>query len=91
MHGLVREPCWDRYHSDFYLSPEAAKDPIGPSEGDYRIFRGGGRYDDFVDCDVANRMYADPKTRNTDNGLRVVRTAFEMSGEGMTERVEQHG
>lgn len=41
MHGNVPEWCWDRYDEEYYSIAEAI-DPPGSSQGEDRVFRGGG-------------------------------------------------
>ena len=41
MLGNVPEWCWDRFDEEYYLKSEAVNPP-GSTEGDQRVFRGGG-------------------------------------------------
>ncbi len=69
MHGNVAEWC-----SDWYGPYEASDqtDPIGRSEGDFRVFR-GGHHSAFVRLlRSANRAAWLPQTRNNKTGFRLV-------------------
>ncbi len=73
MLGNVWEWCSDRYGADFYsASPDS--DPRGPSEGAFRVMRGGSwyRYMWFVRFSARFRDWPDAAYRHV--GLRCVRT-----------------
>ena len=68
MHTGVFEWCLDWF--DGY-SRQAAVDPTGPAEGEYRAVRSNYRYCSAVDCRSAHRSGFPPEARNG-IGLRVV-------------------
>jgi formylglycine-generating enzyme required for sulfatase activity/predicted Ser/Thr protein kinase len=68
MHGNVWEWCSDRY-ADYPSG--AVTDPIGSSEGLYRVSRGGGWDDDASCCRSADRSGGSPSLRLSINGFRV--------------------
>jgi formylglycine-generating enzyme len=68
MHGNVREWCQDCYGN--YVSPPAS-DPVGPSSGSSRVFRGGCWDDPPVYCRSAYRNWNAPSDRDDFVGFRV--------------------
>jgi len=70
MHGNIWEWCLD-YWQDQY-KPDAAVDPQGPSEGDYRVLRGGCWGFEPAYCRSARRLRSSPGHRAADGGFRVV-------------------
>jgi formylglycine-generating enzyme required for sulfatase activity len=68
MHGNVWEWCSDRY-GDYPKS--AVSDPIGPREGSYRVYRGGGWIFEAADCRSALRHWAIPSGGGGLLGFRV--------------------
>jgi len=71
MHGNVWEWCLDLGQE--YCSPAAAVDPQGPSDGQYRVVRGGSwHFDDAGYCRSASRLGYDPGYRDPRFGFRVV-------------------
>jgi formylglycine-generating enzyme required for sulfatase activity len=71
MSGNVREWCWD--WKDNY-SPEAQTNPVGPSDGRFRVVRGGSWDFDFDwYLRVSNRYLNDPGYRFSSIGFRLAR------------------
>jgi sulfatase modifying factor 1 len=61
MLGNVWEWCWDVYDAEVY--------------GSYRVFRGGGWFDERWSCRASVRRRSFPTFRLDDLGFRVVRNA----------------
>ena len=71
MHGNGYEWCWDKYSSVYYgMSPSI--DPVGPSLGHVRVFRGGSWDTDAEYCRSANRLSGYPEYHYLSGGLRLV-------------------
>jgi len=79
--GNVFEWTWDSWESSYYqarvnaLAGAADVDPLGPSSGAVRVFRGGSWDVAARRCRTASREDKAPGTRQGSLGLRVVRTA----------------
>jgi formylglycine-generating enzyme required for sulfatase activity len=71
MHGNVWEWCQDWY-SDYPSS--MVIDPSGPSNGTYRVSRGGSWYCGAQSCRSANRYKVNPDYRNPLIGFRLMGT-----------------
>jgi formylglycine-generating enzyme required for sulfatase activity len=71
MHGNVFEWCQDWYGD--YHRAATVTDPTGPSNGSYRVYRGGGWGSDSVNCRSAYRDGNSPVIRRDYLGFRVVR------------------
>ncbi len=74
MHGNVWEWCNDRYDRDYYFN-SPARNPRGPSSGDYRVARGGSIALNYWDCYSTTRGGWQPNFRSKYNGFRIVRSA----------------
>jgi formylglycine-generating enzyme required for sulfatase activity len=75
MVGNVREWCLDHYDSKAYQQKERRRvpqNPTGPSEGIYRVLRGGSFRTNEFNSRCASRASALPTTRMDDIGFRVV-------------------
>lgn len=73
MHGNVEEWCLDWYGS---YAPEEQTDPAGPSQGEFRITRGGSHHTPVQYLRSANRMAMIPEDRHSLTGFRVVQSDY---------------
>jgi formylglycine-generating enzyme len=72
MTGNVWEWVEDWYGEEYYSS--SRKDgPQGPSQGKFRVLRGGSWYFNAQDVRSSARFYGDPLFRSNDFGFRLVR------------------
>lgn len=69
MGGNISEWVNDWYSSDYYYN-SPANNPNGPSDGTYKVLRGGSWYDGSSLLRVATRDYADPTLRGFSVGFR---------------------
>ena len=70
--GNVWEWVQDRYGP---YSAGRVTDPVGPSEGSYRVMRGGSWWIGGTDCKTAYRLPSSPGHRFSRLGFRLARTA----------------
>ena len=70
MTGNVKEWCKDWY-ANSYVSYDT-NNPVGPSSGSNRVFRGSSWWFSASSCRVANRSSGSPDFRDDDLGFRVV-------------------
>ena len=68
MSGNVFEWCQDRYGS---YSSDAQTNPVGPSTGYGRVFRGGSWLNHAYNCRVSLRVGYDPTSTVDCIGLRL--------------------
>jgi hypothetical protein len=79
MSGNVWEWVWDRYGDYPAVS---VQDPMGASEGAYRVIRGGSWKNAARNARVTNRADNDPINRSENEGFRLVRTADQGKNRG---------
>jgi formylglycine-generating enzyme required for sulfatase activity len=72
MAGNVREWVYDRYQDSYNNLPTT--DPVGPSTGSIRVFRGGSYASYALICRAAFRDGSTPTSRTRDLGLRFLRS-----------------
>ena len=73
--GNVLEWCSDWYHGDYYTTPDAARNPRGPSTGSRRVLRGGSWGGAVLSVfRGADRYRIDPSDRDDRLGFRLART-----------------
>jgi formylglycine-generating enzyme required for sulfatase activity/uncharacterized caspase-like protein len=76
MHGNVWEWCSDWHASDYYMK-SPTNDPQGPSDGSYRVYRGGGWSSAAEGCRTAYRFRLAPTHRGYNGGFRMVMSISE--------------
>ena len=74
MHGNVAEWCLD--YEGIY-TPKTVSDPVGASEGESRVIRGGCWDYDYLDCRSACRQFKSPSFRDNTHGFRIVCLPFD--------------
>ncbi len=74
MHGNVLEWCNDRYRSNYCGTNCPEENPVGPSQGDTRVQRGGYFYSDFTKVRSGARSESNPTNASAVCGFRVVIT-----------------
>jgi formylglycine-generating enzyme required for sulfatase activity len=72
MHGNVWEWVYDWYDSEYYAHVDLENDVRGPSNGNARVFRGGGSNSHFMDLRTTTRGSAEPDKRYDYIGFRLV-------------------
>lgn len=73
MHGNAGEWCHDNYaHDHYYYVDSPTVDPLGPQQGDYRVFRGGAWSAPAIFQRSACRVWNSPNSEGPDLGFRVV-------------------
>ena len=72
MSGNVWEHTWDLYAAP-YDSADTV-DPIGPSSGEKRTYRGGSWDTPYSGIRVSHRGYSPVRPMTKDIGIRLVRT-----------------
>ena len=73
MHGNVEEWCFDWYGP---YEPGLQTDPIGPTQGNFRVTRGGSHSTELYYLRSSNRMGTLPEDKSWYIGFRVVIGAF---------------
>jgi serine/threonine protein kinase/formylglycine-generating enzyme required for sulfatase activity len=73
MAGNVSEWVADWYDSDYYGSPDASENPVGPRTGRYHVVRGGSWDHGAVTLRVAYRGSNDPGYQDDKVGFRCAR------------------
>ena len=73
MSGNVREWCSDSFGNTYY-STSPSINPIGPTEGAYRVLRGGSYWRAGIEARSSCRSYNYAYTSYKDDGFRVART-----------------
>jgi formylglycine-generating enzyme required for sulfatase activity len=73
MYGNVREWCSDWYGA-YPEEPDAVFDPEGPTEGSFRVSRGGCWFEQGKWCRSASRHWNTPSSRTAGLGLRLIFT-----------------
>lgn len=68
--GNVREWCNDWY--EYRYENKSTRNPVGPSEGVYKVIRGGGHKSTAEECKISERSKEKPANKRDDLGFRLV-------------------
>ncbi|NIO87696.1 MAG: SUMF1/EgtB/PvdO family nonheme iron enzyme [Candidatus Aminicenantes bacterium] len=84
MNGNVGEWCWDRYDKEYYKT-SPSKNPVGPSTGGSRSYRGGCFGSPVMELRPSVRFNRPPGYKNFDLGFRLAKknTGVNQPPEGM--------
>lgn len=77
MHGNVGEWVWDAYGQ---YDPDDSNDPVGPTDGELRVYRGGGWNDFGKNLRSAYRAALPADGKSISVGMRLARNAEAMDG-----------
>jgi hypothetical protein len=73
MTGNVREWCWDWFRNGYFINEQ--NNPVGPSTGEGRVFRGGNCFSDTNELRCANRGWMYPNyNQQASIGFRIARS-----------------
>ena len=86
MHGNVWEWCQDCYGA---YGSDDVRNPVGPSRGSDRVYRGGGWSGDAAYCRTANRITIVPTFRSSRLGFRLALSPYGLSPEAAGEKVAE--
>lgn len=70
MHGNVWEWCWDFYSANYY-SQSIKNNPLGPSNGQFRVLRGGSYLSGMNEIRSSSRIQ--PINKIAQSGIRLVK------------------
>jgi formylglycine-generating enzyme required for sulfatase activity len=71
MSGNVWEWCEDDWHGNYQGAPTDGRAWVDSPRGSYRVYRGGGWFNDAGHCRAAYRGYNSPTLRNNGLGFRL--------------------
>jgi formylglycine-generating enzyme required for sulfatase activity len=72
MYGNAGEWCQDYYEEVYSHTTEPVIDPQGPSNGEFRVMRGGSRYSHAADCRSSERHWHLPDDSEGTFGFRLI-------------------
>ena len=74
LYGNVAEWCSDNYNASYYQDNPEMEDPLGPTDGEKKVVRGGSFIHSASSCRSSTRAAAPPSLKSQFIGFRVVCT-----------------